>query len=366
MFRRISIRSFEVGLRFVRGEFRDLVGPGVHWVFDPLGRQRLEIVSQRAPFLLHEQLDLMVRSGALEGRAQVFDLKADERGLAWVDGRFAGVLAPGLHAAWTGFRDVRVEVVKATGARFAHPQVSLADPAVQADRALEIVTVEANHVGVLFEDGKIAATLPAGRHAFWRNVAAVKVAPVDLRESVVDVTGQDVMTADKVTLRLNAVLSFRVTDAPRSVAQAADVKQTLYRDAQLALRAAVGVRELDAFLADKDAVAAELLAILRQRAVEYGLEVLAFGVRDLILPGEMKELLNKVIEARKEAEANVIVRREETAAMRSQANTAKLLQDNPTLMRLRELEILEKIAAGGKLQIVVGEKGLADRIVNLL
>jgi hypothetical protein len=72
------------------------------------------------------------------------------------------------------------------------------------------------------------------------------------------------------------------------------------------------------------------------------------------------------MEARKAAEANLISRREETAAARSQANTAKVLAENPTLMRLRELEVLEKIAAGGKLQIVAGEKGLAERVVNLL
>ena len=66
------------------------------------------------------------------------------------------------------------------------------------------------------------------------------------------------------------------------------------------------------------------------------------------------------------AEANLIVRREETVAMRSQVNTAKLVQDNPTLMRLRELEVLEKVASNSKLNVVLGEKGLADRVVNLL
>jgi hypothetical protein len=80
----------------------------------------------------------------------------------------------------------------------------------------------------------------------------------------------------------------------------------------------------------------------------------------------MKELMNKVTEAKKAAEANLIARREETAAMRSQANTAKLLSDNPTLMRLRELEVLEKVAASANLKVVLGEKGLADRVVNLL
>ena len=86
----------------------------------------------------------------------------------------------------------------------------------------------------------------------------------------------------------------------------------------------------------------------------------------MILPGEMKDLMNKVTEAKKAAEANLISRREETAAIRSQANTAKLLVENPALMRMRELEVLEKIASAGHLKVVLGEKGLADRVTNLL
>ncbi|MGD9724016.1 MAG: hypothetical protein AB7O59_21675 [Pirellulales bacterium] len=80
----------------------------------------------------------------------------------------------------------------------------------------------------------------------------------------------------------------------------------------------------------------------------------------------MKDLMNKVTEAKKAAEANLIVRRDETAAMRSQANTAKLLADSPTLMRLRELEVLEKVAANSKLNIVLGDNGLTDRVMNVL
>jgi regulator of protease activity HflC (stomatin/prohibitin superfamily) len=134
----------------------------------------------------------------------------------------------------------------------------------------------------------------------------------------------------------------------------------------LALRAIVGVRDLDTLLSDKDAVASELEQAVRRRAAEWGLEIVSVGIRDLILPGEMKDLMNKVTEAKKAAEANLISRREETAAIRSQANTARLLADNPTLMRLRELEVLEKIASSGNWNVVLGEKGLADRVVNLL
>ena len=97
------------------------------------------------------------------------------------------------------------------------------------------------------------------------------------------------------------------------------------------------------------------------------LEEPAASIREVLQLGEMKDLMNKVTEAKKAAEANLISRREETAAIRSQANTAKLLVENPTLMRLRELEVLDKIASAGHLKVVLGgEKGLADRVTNLL
>ena len=219
---------------------------------------------------------------------------------------------------------------------------------------------------MLFLDGRYAGTLDAGLYAFWKGVADARVVEVDLRESALDVGGQEIMTADKVTLRLNALVNYRVVDPRLAVCAADDARQALYREAQLRLRAVVGARELDALLADKDVVAREVEELLRTRAGELGLEVLSAGVRDVILPGDMKELMNRVIEARKAAEANLVTRREETAALRSQANTAKLLAENPVLMRLRELEVLEKVAGGGKLSVVLGEKGLADRVMNLL
>ena len=231
---------------------------------------------------------------------------------------------------------------------------------------LDTFAVEQGHVGVLFEDGTYVETLPPGKYAFWKNVAKVALVPVDLRETMLDIGGQEIMTADKVTLRLNAVVTYRVADAHKALSAADDARQALYREAQLALRAVIGGRELDQFLADKDAVARELEAIVRQRVAALGLEVLSLGIRDVILPGDMKDLMNKVTEAKKAAEANLIARREETAAMRSQVNTAKLLEGNPTLMRLRELEVLEKVATNSKLNVVLGEKGLAERVVNLL
>jgi regulator of protease activity HflC (stomatin/prohibitin superfamily) len=366
VFNRIKIRNYEIGLHFHDGDFKGLLAPGRHWIFNPLGRAKVDIVSQRDPWLVHDKLDMIIKSSALKDRAVVVDLKDYERALVWIDGRFSHVLPPGLYAYSIGQREVRVEVVDARTVRFEHKDLQVITRSPMVERVLEIGTVEPHHEGVLLIDGKFIETLPPGRYAFWKNMAQVKFVQEDMREAMLDISGQDIMTADKVTLRMNAIVNYRVIDARQAVVVAENAQQAMYREAQLALRGVIGARELDALLTEKDAVAGELAEAVRPRAKELGLELISVGIKDVILPGEMKDLMNRVTEAKKAAEANLIVRREETAAMRSQANTAKLLEGNPVLMRLRELEVLEKIASAGRLNVVLGEKGLADKIVNLL
>lgn len=371
MFKRYKIRSYEMGLMFRDGEFQGLVNAGTHWFFDPWNRIKVDVVSQRDPWLVNEKLDLIVKSGALKDRAIVLDLKDHERALVWIENRFSHVLPAGLYAYWTGRKNVRIEIVDARHVRFDHEELKVIARSALAQRVLDVITVNRDRAGVLFVDGRYIETLAPGLYAFWKGQSDARVVEVDMRETMVDVGGQDIMTADKVTLRINAVVTFKVVDARKSVTQTDDVRQALYRETQLVLRAIVGVRELDAFLTDKDAVAKEIEDNVRRRAAELGLELASVGIRDIILPGDMKDLMNRVTEARKAAEANLIFRREETAAMRSQVNTAKLLSDNPVLMRLRELEVLEKIASSGKLNIVLGdkasgEKGLVEKVANLL
>jgi regulator of protease activity HflC (stomatin/prohibitin superfamily) len=335
-------------------------------VWDPLRKVRVDLVSVREPWLDHKDLDVIARSGALGDEARVLDLKDHERAVVWVDGRLEAVLKPGLYALWTAFHDVRVEVFGARAVRFEHPDLAAIAQARGAATLLETVAVEAGHAGLFFKDGRHKATLGPGAHAFWKGVAKARILDVDLREQVVDVAGQEIMTADKVTLRLNAVVTYKVADPLKAVTAVEDHRQALYREAQLALRAVVGTRELDALLGDKDAVVGELEALVRERAADLGLQVTTLGIRDVILPGEMRALLNRVVEARKAAEADLITRREETAAMRSQANTARIFESSPALMRLRELEVLEKVSAKANLTVVLGEKGLTDRVVKLL
>ena len=273
MFNRIRIRSYEVGLHFRDGEFNGLLSEGRHWRFDPLRKHRVEVVSKRDPWLVHDKLDMIVKSGALGERATVVDLKDHERALVWVDGRFHRILSAGLYAYWNGMRAVRVETVDARTARFEHDDLKVIVRASDASRFLDVCAVNRNCVGVLFIDGRFVDVLAPNLYAFWKDAADAKLAEVDLRETVIDVSGQEIMTADKVSLRMNAMVTYRVTDAKKAVTGTDDVRQALYRETQLVVRAVVGARELDAFLTENDALAQEIERSVRERASDLGLEI---------------------------------------------------------------------------------------------
>lgn len=367
MFRRFKVQPGHVGLYFYDDVFKDVLMPGRHWSFDPLGYACVKKVSTEAVTFTCDRLKEIVATGALQDRAISLDLDDSQRALIWADGRFHSVLGPGLHALWTLERDVRYEIVDAGAIDFRHKHLATISRSESGARLLDIVDISRDHAGVLFHDGRFIDVLSPGRFAFWRGVADTHVVEIDMREKMLDISGQDLMTADNVTLRLNAVVAYQIVDPRRAVSSSERFDQSLYRESQLVLRHAIGLRDLDTLLTSKDDIAGEAMVELNQRAKEFGVRVVSVGLRDVILPGEMKDLLNQVTQAKKAAEANLISRREETAAIRSQANTAKLLEASPMLMRLRELEVLEKVASNSSLQVLMGSgEGLADRIAKLV
>ena len=362
--RRVRVPEFQRGLLFRDGDLVEVLMPGRHWRLDPLLRCKVVTLSVRRTWLEHTDLDVIVRSGLLADELQVIDLADHERALVRIDGRLDRVLGPGLYALWTVFHRVDIEILDARQQRVRRPDLPLI--LEKAGDLMNSYQVQSGQVAMLFLDGRFEQELGSGLHGFWKSQGHVQILNVDLREIVDDVAGQEIMTADKVTLRLNAVVTWRVRDPLRAVTEVEDYRQALYREAQLALRAVIGTRSLDALLSEKDEVATELRKAMQAAVESFGVEVGAVGIRDVILPGDMKELMNRVTEARKASEAALITRREETAAMRSQANTARLLESSPTLMRLRELEVLEKVAEKANLQVILGGEGLTDRVTKLL
>jgi regulator of protease activity HflC (stomatin/prohibitin superfamily) len=186
-----------------------------------------------------------------------------------------------------------------------------------------------------------------------------------MRLQNMDVNGQEILSKDRVSLRINLSATWIVTDAEKVVQELADATDFLYRELQLALRAVVSTRTLDELLEDKNLLNQEVLKIVSGKATEFGIELKSTGVKDIILPGEMKEILAQVVEAQKAAEANLIRRREETQATRSLHNTAKVMEGNPTLLRLKELEVLEKITSQiSTLNVYGGLDGVMNDMVR--
>jgi regulator of protease activity HflC (stomatin/prohibitin superfamily) len=350
----IDVKTNERALLHVNGRPTRYVGPGRYWSLRPFSR--VEVV--RFP------VDGVVADVRPE-QAPLFpatDLKAvtvapHERGLVVSRGRPVRWLQPGQYHLFTVDKTVEVRLVD-TRPLEATPLDPQTRALVPADDYVE-TTVPEGAVALRYVDGVLEAVLPPGRHACFTTTRKVTLATLDQRERVLAVNGQEVMTRDRVTLRLNLAVVFRVAD-PRLMATAAtNVDEVLYLSTQAAAREAVASRTLDALLAARTEVAAELRDPVAARATELGLLVSSVVLKDLVLPGDMKALLNKVVEAQKNAEANVITRREETAATRSQAQTAKLLDEHPLLIRLKELEAYWDLAGKvGMVHLVLGEEGL--------
>ena len=189
---------------------------------------------------------------------------------------------------------------------------------------------------------------------------------MDLRLQAIEVAGQEILTKDKVPLRVNLNAGYRVTDVVTAYGKQAKPADFLYKELQFGLRAAVGTRTLDELLENKGVIDQVVAAHVAQRVEAFGLEVDSVGVKDIILPGDMKTILAKVVEADKIALANVIRRREETAATRSLLNTARVMEDNPTALRLKELETLEKVTEKiDKISVFGGLDGVLKDLVKI-
>jgi regulator of protease activity HflC (stomatin/prohibitin superfamily) len=227
-------------------------------------------------------------------------------------------------------------------------------------------TVEPGQVGLLTIGGVFMGTLDPGVHLFWNVGRAVTVKLIDTRWQDHDVAGQEVLTADRVTIRVNIAAAYRVTDPVKAATTVADFTEALHRALQFAFRKTLGTRTLDQLLAEKVSVDAEAAAGVRAAMAEIGIEVGEIALKDVILPGEMRAILNRVVAVAKEAEANVIRRREETAATRALLNTARVMAENPVMLRLKELEALDAIAGKvGNLVVHNGTEGLMNGLVRL-
>ncbi|WP_206197562.1 slipin family protein [Terrimonas sp.] len=170
------------------------------------------------------------------------------------------------------------------------------------------------------------------------------VGKIDTRQQQLEINGQEILTRDKAALRINAWAQYKVADIEKALLQNKEYEKQLYVTFQLVLREYIAGFGFDELLEKKDTLVPFVLQQVKAKADVLGVEVTGFGIRDIILPGDVKEIMNQVLVAEKKAQANTIMRREETASTRSLLNTAKLMEENAMLWKLKEMEYVEKIA----------------------
>jgi regulator of protease activity HflC (stomatin/prohibitin superfamily) len=366
---RVIVKENQRAIALYKGKFHGVLTPGEHVLRADRGRLEIEWHDLARPEFVSSFDKALFRDHAEVAGRYLTEIRAgvDEVVVVSRDKRLHAVLKPEERAVyWTEAGPWTAERVEIADDLAVPEALQKRLAGVARLGLVTAVDVAEGHVGLLFVDGKFVRELEAGAAMFWAVTRKATVKVIDLRRQSLDVTGQEVLTRDRVTLRVNLAAEYQVVDAVKAATAVKDFADALYRALQFAFRKSLGAKSLDEILADKVTAEVEAVERVRTDMAAVGLSVGDIAVKDVVLPGEMRDILNKVVAAEKEAEANVIRRREETNATRSLLNTARVMAENPVMLRLKELEALSEIAGKvERLTIHNGTAGLMNDLVKL-
>ncbi|HTV41842.1 MAG TPA: slipin family protein [Candidatus Sulfotelmatobacter sp.] len=208
--------------------------------------------------------------------------------------------------------------------------------------------------GLLYHHGLYVRRNNTGRHVIWGHGWTMNL--IDLRRASLLVAGQDVLTADSVGLKFSLLVAYQVTEPVKSAHETQNWLSELYNMTQLALRAVINGMAVEALLNQKLEIGAQLLARVKADAEKLGINVLAVEVKDVMFPPDLKRAFAEVLKAKQEGQAALERARGETAALRSLANAARVLEGSPALMNLRLMQSLATAQNGGS-TLVLGMPG---------
>lgn len=367
--KKINIGSTERGLLFTNNQFKQILLPGSYRLWNLIDSRRIEIVDiTQRPELTGAITQFIAKEWSSELSKELFLVRTNslELALVYAGNKLLAIVQPSEQRLfWRGLNEIRVSLVNIKESYQLTTEM-LSDQAIYTDPSMLWVQVPEQSTGLLLENGVVVRELSPGAYGFWRAQRNLNSVIFDGRLNALEISGQELLSKDKVSLRLNVLLSYRVVNAALVYRSLVNYTAEMYRLTQLILRQVVGEKKLDELLENKLLLNSAMLAALRSELSGFGLEVTAVGVKDIILPGEMRALLNKVVEAEKAAEAQNIRRREETAATRSLLNTARMMENNPILLRLKELESVERVSEKVQsLNVYDGMKGIMTGLVSL-
>lgn len=286
-------------------------------------------------------------------------------GFIYMNGKLTSFATRKEYVFWNVFDKYEVRTVPMTetviGAEMTKQMLSLVPARLYTE-----VSVGEGEVGLVYYDNVMQKPLHKGVYRFWNYCHTVSCCVLDMRQKELDIAGQEILTKDKIGIRMNVACMYKIRDAVEFVSTISDLKGQLYPAVQLVIREIVGNYRLDEILEAKEQISGEIYEALKRKEEMFCVNFLTAGIKDIILPGEIREIMNSVLVAEKAAQANVISRREEVASTRSLLNTAKLMDENQTLYRLKELEYLEKICEKVGEISVNGSMGIVEQLGKMM
>ena len=272
-------------------------------------------------------------------------------------------------------------------------------------RIKQEVIIKDTHRGLWYEDGILARVLEAGRYeippdrTFWgRSRPKVEVIVVDVRQRELTIKGQEILTADKVAVRVSIIVQFRVVDATAAIHEVDNYEERLYSDVQLAARRSLASMSLEQILTNRNRLSEDILSDVKEVASRYGVAIMRADVKDLAFPGNLQEIMNRVLAAERNAEAQLVDARTraqiqqieaetkattrrldaeaaanaarltahadaEAQRIKAEAAAAALTQNqaagavyasHPALLRLQELDVLRELSQNANARIYIG------------
>lgn len=365
---KVLVKENERALVLKNGQFDQILTPGKHRLAGIGTRYEVINFNLAQPVFVSEFTEALLKDGSeiVTDHLTVVETAPDEVAVLTRNGKLFAVMQPEMRTVvWTDTGPWSVERFAVTEDLRIPEQLATRLGRIRTDIMKRFVVVN-GQIGLLYIQGVLTDKVDPGIHAFWDVGRTIDMKIVDTREHALDVTGQEILTKDRVSIRVNLTATYRVVDPVKAVSEVKDYTDALYRALQHAFRQTLATKTLDEVLAKKGLVDTEAAEGVKTSMAAIGLDVAAITIKDVVLPGEMRDILNTVVAAEKEAEANVIRRREETNATRALLNTAKVMQENPAMLRLKELEALETIASKvGTLTVHNGTAGLLEDIVSL-
>lgn len=339
--KRVRVNVGKIGVVTSKGDYKRVLTAGSYWIGF---YEELVTYDMSKMYTSGFDLNIMMQDEKFAELVTVLNVKDNEMAIKFENGIFKSILNAGRYLYFEGLMDFDFKIINTEST----DEITSIDQAilqnVLVSKYIRSYQVKSYEQGLLFIDGKFVKKLDKGSYYFWKNATSIEVLTIDKRQLQLEISGQEMLTKDKAALRMNFYAQYKVIDIEKALVDNKDYEKQLYILIQLALRAYVGTQTLDELLDKKEEVSKFVSTSIKESSKSLGVMVANCGVRDIILPGDVKDIMNKVLIAQKQAQANTIMRREETASTRSLLNTAKLMEENEMLMKLKELEYIEKIA----------------------